>query len=128
MSGSPSPIFRFSYLRLWREAWGYATTGERRTIIFYHAMYAVAVAISLIQPYILGKLVNALQAGGPHLFYDAAKLLGIMVLTSFSFWCLHGPGRIIERKTAKSIYIAYITRCYACLAEKPLSWHQFLLF
>jgi ATP-binding cassette subfamily B protein len=117
-------LLNFSYVRLWREAWGYATAAERRTILLYHFMYVLSVSIQLMQPYLLGKLVNTLQKGGPTLFHDAAAVLVLIVLAQFGNWAFHGPGRILERRTAKSIYITYTARCYARLAELPLSWHQ----
>lgn len=114
----------FSYLRLWQQAWLYATGKERRTIIIYHLMYIISVSIQLMQPYLLGKLVNTLQKGGPDLFHQALVLLILIVLATFGFWLFHGPGRIMERRVAKTIYIAYTAECYHQLAELPLGWHQ----
>ncbi|MFH1157495.1 MAG: ABC transporter ATP-binding protein [Pseudomonadota bacterium] len=124
LTSRPYAFWRFSYFLLWKEAWVYAGSGERRSIILYHLMYVVAVAMSLVQPYILGRLVNTLQTGGTALFHDAAMLLGAIVLAEVGFWVFHGPARIIERKAAKNIYIAYTTQCYARLMEMPLNWHQ----
>jgi len=119
-----SGIFNFSYFRLWREAWAYADAKDRRTVISYHLLYVMSVSVQLMQPYLLGRLVNTLQKGGPALFHDAMVLLVLIVLTTFGNWAFHGPGRIMERRTAKNIYIAYTARCYSNLTELPLSWHQ----
>ena len=123
LSHSP-PFWRFSYFLLWKEAWIYARSKERRNIILYHLMYVGAVVMDLVQPYIFGKLVNTLQTGGSALFHNVAILLGMIVLAEFGFWIFHGPARIIERKTAKNIYISYMTQCYARLTDMPLNWHQ----
>ncbi len=117
-------IFNFSYLRLWQEAWVYAGAKERRTIIIYHLMYIMSVSVQLMQPYLLGRLVNTLQKGGPNLFHDALVLLILIVLATFGNWAFHGPGRIMERRAAKSIFIVYTSECYKNLAELPLNWHQ----
>ena len=119
-----SKIFSFSYFRLWQAAWAYASGKDRRMIIFYHLLYIMSVSVQLMQPYLLGKLVNTLQKGGSDLFHDAMVLLLLIVLTTFGNWAFHGPGRIIERRTAKNIYIAYTSQCYSNLTELPLSWHQ----
>jgi ATP-binding cassette subfamily B protein len=117
-------LLNFSYLRLWQQAWIYADRKDRRIIIMYHLMYVVAATIYLIQPYLLGKLVNALQNGGPDLFHHALMLLIFIVLTMIGFWSFHGPGRIMERRVAKNVYIAYTSECYRRLTELPLGWHQ----
>ncbi len=51
-------------------------------------------------------------------------LLTLIVLATFGNWAFHGPGRIMERKVAKNIYIAYTAECYRRLTELPLGWHQ----
>lgn len=119
-----SRIRDFSYFQLWRESWPYAGPRERRTIILYHAMYIVAVAGQLLQPFLFGKLVNTLQKGGPTLFHDSLQVLGLIVSTTFLNWSFHGPGRVMEMNTAKKVHIAYTEHCYKCLTEMPLNWHQ----
>lgn len=114
----------FSYFKLWSQAWECASSADRRTILTYHVMYIISVAIQLTQPYLLGRLVNALQTGGPQLFHDALNLLILIVLATFGNWAFHGPGRIMERRVAKNIYISYTSQCYHRLAGLPLSWHQ----
>jgi ABC-type multidrug transport system fused ATPase/permease subunit len=122
----PRSLFnwKFSYFRLWREAWVYASAAQRRTILFYHGMYALAIGVWIIRPYLLGKLVNTLQTGGSHLFHDCAVILGQIFLCNLVFWSFHGPGRVLERRTAKQIYITYTDTCYTKLSELPLKWHQ----
>ncbi len=117
-------ILSFSYLRLWHEAWAYAGTKERRMIAAYHLMYVASVSVQLMQPYLLGRLVNTLQKGGPHLFHNALVLLLLIILATFGNWAFHGPGRVMERHAAKSIFISYVSECYRKLAELPLGWHQ----
>src|SRR4051812_25117235 len=105
-------LMNFSYWRLWQQAWICADSKDRRMIITYHLLYIVSVSIQLLQPYLLGKLVNALQNGGPDLFHQALVLLILIVLATFGNWAFHGPGRIMERRVAKNIYIAYTAECY----------------
>lgn len=119
-----SAVSDFSYLKLWRLAWTYATPKDRITIITYHLMYIVSVSVQLAQPFLLGKLVNTLQKGGPTLFHDALVLLAFIVLATFGNWSFHGPGRVMERRVGKSVYITYVSECYRRLSELPLSWHQ----
>lgn len=117
-------LFNFSYLRLWQLAWAYADGRDRRAIVIYHLMYIASVSIQLMQPFLLGKLVNTLQNGGPDLFHHALVLLILIVLATFGNWAFHGPGRLMERRAAKNIYIAYTAECYHQLTELPLGWHQ----
>ena len=117
-------IMNFSYFRLWQQGWACASAHDRRMIIIYHLMYIASVSIQLTQPYLLGKLVNLLQNGGPDLFHDVSMLLILIVMSTFGNWAFHGPGRIIERRVAKNIYISFTADCYHRLAGLPLGWHQ----
>lgn len=125
----PAPLNRlsplnFSYFRMWKEAFAYATGHQKAVILSYHLVYVAAVGIDLQQPRLLGRLVNTLQAGGPDLLRDAGFTLLLIVLCVLGFWALHGPSRVIERKIGQEIYIRFITDAYARIAEMPLKWHQ----
>jgi ATP-binding cassette, subfamily B, bacterial len=118
-----NPLTEFSYFRLWREVWKYAD-GHKRNIIFYHLLFLFAMAFDLAIPWQFGKLVNTLQRADTNLFHDCVTALTIIILCHFFMWTLHGPGRVIERRTGQAIFIAYITGMFQRLTELPLSWHQ----
>ncbi|HRJ67151.1 MAG TPA: ABC transporter transmembrane domain-containing protein, partial [Alphaproteobacteria bacterium] len=115
--------WNFSYIRLWRECWQYAA-GQRSVILTYHLMYVFAIAFELATPYLLGELVNTLQKADDRLFFDCAKYLGLIIVCHFLMWTLHGPARVMERRSAQVVYVNYITRMFERLAELPLGWHQ----
>ncbi|TAL31991.1 MAG: ABC transporter ATP-binding protein [Alphaproteobacteria bacterium] len=118
-----SPLFSFSYLRLWRETWKYAD-GQKRNIAFYHFLYLFAMAFDLAIPWLFGKLINTLQSAGPQLLHDCTQYLVTIILCHFFMWLFHGPGRIIERRCGQVIFIQYIMSMFRKLTDLPLSWHQ----
>jgi ABC-type multidrug transport system fused ATPase/permease subunit len=114
----------FSWLLMWKQAFAYASARQKAAIFAYHLFFVGATWFDLQQPRLMGMLVNALQAGGPELLANAARILGLIVLCSLGAWALHGPARVVERRVAQEIYIRYVTSAYAKVVELPLKWHQ----
>lgn len=118
-----SPL-QFSYIRMWREVASYASRRQKLIILAYHFVYLVAIGFNLLQPYLLGKLVNVLQAGGADVFQESLRYISLIIMASMGFWVFHGPARVIERRVAQQIYMHYLTVSYQRVTEMPIKWHQ----
>lgn len=119
-------------ITLIKTGWAYA--GNRRhLIVIYLVMFALAQAIALAEPYVIGKLLNCLQTSltGPnaaaareHTLHQVYGYLGIMFLVQIGFWAFHGPGRLIERNVAYHIKADYKSHMFRMVTELPLQWHR----
>lgn len=110
---------------LTRTAWTYARE-QRSRFVFYIILSAASIAVSLLDPIIIGKLLNRLQQpnSGSDLLYDAVFYLSLYLLTTFLFWCLHGPSRVMERDVAFHIRTNYQMDLFHKLTALPLRWHK----
>lgn len=97
--------------------------GERRFFVGAVLLLVAAQAVLLAVPLISAKALNALQLHGRDGLADAGFWLGAVLLVAVASWCLHGPGRILERRAALTVR----RRMSATLTERlfslPLSWH-----
>lgn len=111
-------------LYLFQKMWVYAR-GNRRNVVLYIGMSASAHLLSGLEPLIIGLLLNALQTGGvhpeavPRLFF----LLFLLVLLELSFWALHGPSRIMERRNAFIVRQNYKNFLLRGTMALPIEWH-----
>ncbi|MCC7527541.1 MAG: ABC transporter ATP-binding protein [Candidatus Melainabacteria bacterium] len=114
---------------------GWAYAGKHRSIIvLYTVMFALAQAMMLAEPYIIGKLINCLQAGvtgaatgtakHDHLMDQVKFYLLIYFVTQVGFWVFHGPGRLLERFVAFNMKAAYKGKLFSTLTRLPLKWHR----
>ncbi|MBL1147564.1 MAG: ABC transporter ATP-binding protein [Pseudomonadota bacterium] len=111
------------YWRLISGCWTYAGD-ERKRVVQYYVMFILANAIFMTQPYVLGELINALQAGGDEILKQSLFWLTLYVLGTFGFWLFHGPGRCIERMTAYTIKKNFNLKFYDYITRLPLHWHH----
>jgi ATP-binding cassette, subfamily B, bacterial len=114
---------------------GWAYAGKYRSVILlYTVMFALAQAMMLAEPYIIGKLINCIQAGvtgvatgsisRDHLMDQVKMYLLIYFVTQVGFWVFHGPGRLLERFVAFNMKAAYKGKLFATLTKLPLKWHR----
>jgi ABC-type multidrug transport system fused ATPase/permease subunit len=110
-------------LHLYRDLWG-LIRGERRVFIGAVLLLVSAQVTLLAVPYASGRALNALQLRGLDGLRDAGFWLSMALLVAAGSWVLHGPGRILERRTALTIR----RRRAALLTDRvfslPLSWHE----
>ena len=111
------------YFQMVRTAWQNA--GERRPrMALAYALFIAANLILSLQPVALAYIINAAQQGGEEgmnkALHGALFYAGITV----AFWILHGPARVMERRTAFVIYRNFVTSLYAKVTQMPLRWHQ----
>jgi len=93
-------------------------------------IFALAQVVSLCEPYVIGKLLNAVQedvaahAAGAKIFHDTCYYLALFFAIKMGFWMFHGPGRVLERITQFHIQVAYKSQMFQILTELPLQWHR----
>jgi ATP-binding cassette subfamily B protein len=120
-----NPIF-FLIERAWRYAAGY-----RKAILLYALLLAGATIVTLCEPYVIGRALNAVQADATGATKAGAKLweaisvnlylyFGIQVV----FWLLHGPARVLERYCAFHIKAAYKQHLFSVVTHLPIQWHR----
>jgi ABC-type multidrug transport system fused ATPase/permease subunit len=114
---------------LFTTGWRYA--GKFRPLmILTFFIFAMAQVVSLCEPYVIGKLLNAVQEDvashvvGAKLYSDACYWLWLFFAIKMGFWVFHGPGRVIERYTQFNIQAAFRGRLFQILTELPMQWHR----
>jgi ATP-binding cassette, subfamily B, bacterial len=110
----------------WRFAGSY-----RPLFVLYLAMFAAAQAISLCEPYIIGKIINCVQTSADKGFKDWTVLMNEInvyllwfLALQIAFWAFHGPGRCIERVVAFQIRTSYKSHMFNMVTQRSLSWHR----
>lgn len=118
LTGSPA-------IYLARRAWSQAR-GHRRRMVLYVSMFLVAQAFSFAQPYVIGRLLNAVQLNGTsagllrEVYVFAAAYFGI----ELGFWLFHAPARCIERSVAFEVRAGYKSTLFYQGTQLPLQWHR----
>lgn len=113
-------------------ATGWRFAGKLRpVVIVYLIMFALAQAINLAEPMVIGKLINAVQKSATQGFKDHQALIGEIntclfwyFLIQIGFWAFHGPGRVIERYVAFHMKVNYKGHMFAMVTRMPLQWHR----
>ncbi|HEY9791530.1 MAG TPA: ABC transporter ATP-binding protein [Candidatus Obscuribacterales bacterium] len=110
--------------------WQYAGK-HRKNIIFYAVLLAGATVVSLCEPYVIGRALNAVQTdnvtstgGGAKLWHDVSTSLYLYFLIQLVFWLFHGPARVIERYCAFHIKAAYKEHLFSVVTSLPVQWHR----
>src|SRR5258708_5504679 len=92
---------------LFRRTWEYAGPVRPRLVLIY-ALFLTANIITAFQPVVLAQIINTAQKGGPDVLRNALLWSAAYGLITFVFWGLHGPARVIERRTAFVIYRNFV--------------------
>lgn len=106
--------------------WQYAGS-HRWIIIVCWIMHACAQAALLIEPYLLGQLINTVQVGTKapsDLIQDIIKTLALYFLMQVVFWVFHGPARYLEMIVGFQIKLNYRTTLFQMVTSLPLAWHR----
>src|SRR5579863_4634837 len=111
------------YFQLVRKSWQYSGGYHRQFVLFY-ALSIVANGAMLLIPYVLGRVFNTLQKGGPHMLADLAWWLAAYPGLNLVFWALHGPSRVIERRVAFRAKEQFVDDMYHKVKELPMKWHH----
>ncbi|MFH1802036.1 MAG: ABC transporter ATP-binding protein [archaeon] len=105
--------------------WGYL--GKRRKLfLLYIFLFAIAGAVSLLTPYVIGLIFNSIQqsiqtqAELSSLIFKIFLLLVIVVV----FWIFHGVGRVLETTTSFHVKKNYINDKIRVVLKLPIKWHK----
>ena len=119
--------------RLWlivRTGWKFAGK-HRRALVACTTLYMIAQAIALLEPYVIGLMLNAVQAdlsegaaGSARLFHDVLRYMMIFIGIRAAFWTIHGPTRLLERMSAFHICFNYKAQLYQNVTSLPLKWQR----
>lgn len=103
----------------------------RPAILGYTALFMLAQATALLEPYLLGLMLNAVQeditrgaAGNAQLLNDVLFYMSLFVGLKVIFWSIHGPTRLLERYVAFQITYAYKAHMFKAVTELPLKWQR----
>lgn len=106
--------------------WQYAGP-HRWIIITTYFMQACAQAALLVEPYVIGQLINTVQSqnkASHELVEEIVSTLAIYFLLQFVFWMFHGPARYLEMFVGFHIKLNYRTALFRMVTSLPLSWHR----
>lgn len=107
------------YFNMWRHA---ASARFRLGIAWL--MLIGAALMELVSPWLGAQALNELQKNGTQALSTAAYY-GVAILAAAAVaWSLHGPARVIERRTALVVRKNFIDALYAKLMRLPLAWHD----
>lgn len=117
--------------RLWlilRTGWRFAGN-YRIAMLACTALFMLAQAIGLLEPYIIGLMLNAVQSdlsigAAAHLLHDVIWYSALFFLIKLGFWSIHGPTRLLERYIAFQICFAYKAYLFQCVTQLPLKWQR----
>jgi ATP-binding cassette, subfamily B, bacterial len=113
------------FIALASALWRYAR-GRRPVVVLYALMFVAANIINLLQPLVIGRLLNDVQRatldGDP--FRGMAWLFLALVGLEVGFWVLHGPARVLENLTAFHVRRAMKDRLFRVVTSLPVQWHK----
>lgn len=112
-----------SYALLYRHLWRFAE-GARLRLLLATALLVSSQILKLGVPYLAGQAINAIQAGGDRMLWNAGSYIAAVLGAFVASWMLHGPGRIIERSVGVHVRTRVADALYARASRLPLAWHN----
>lgn len=112
-----------AYIFLVRQCFAYAGAWKK-TFARALMMLTAAHMFWLFRPLVLAAIINTLQQGGPDVFINVCKWLGVYAIVECTPWLVWKPARQMERASAFQMRRALINRFYGILQGLPIAWHQ----
>lgn len=105
--------------------WRYSR-GRRRILILYISMFVMANIILLLEPYVIGQVLNAVQQAGTidHPLQTIIRSLLLILGLNLAFWVFHGPARVMEISQGYYANNAFVNRLYRIITSLPAQWHK----
>ena len=121
---SPRKKFEEPVSFLFKKMWRFAK-GHRHLVVLFLVMSLVANVLTLMQPLVLGELLNEIQRNGfgEHNIWYLTLVIFALLALNLSFWAFHGPGRVIENVTAFRTERNYRQYLISGVLGLGLSWH-----
>ena len=104
--------------------WHYSK-GNRRNVVKYAILSAMATLVGALDPIIVGIFLNSVQTDGinagtlPRLIL----LLCLLPLFEILFWVFHGPSRVLESSNAFFVRSNYKNYLLIGTMNLPIEWH-----
>ncbi len=114
---------RKQYLHLLAQTWRFAEE-ERWKLVLTTFMFVVGNGILMLEPYVLGLVLNTVQQGGPDMLRNLFFMLLLYSSVTFGFWIFHGPARIMERRVSFVVTTNLRKKLFQIALQKPLKWHK----
>ena len=112
-----------------RKDWEFSA-GNRRKVVIFLMLFALANLVVFFEPIILAQVVNILQfdiAKHGFVTYDGfthiCKWLSLMVISKLVFWACHGPARILEQNNAFLAKASFRRSILDGILHFPMQWH-----
>ncbi|MDB4961962.1 MAG: multidrug transporter ATP-binding protein [Myxococcales bacterium] len=118
-TGSDAGGIRRLYSALWTHA-----AGRRGRMVVALALLVAAQVVRISIPWLFGCAVNALQTQGIEGVRRAGGFLLWMLAAALVAWAMHGPARIVERRTALFARERMADALFGRLLALPLRWHE----
>jgi ABC-type multidrug transport system fused ATPase/permease subunit len=108
---------------LYRALWRFAA-GKRHLLFISTTLLTLAEVTRLAIPWLAGQAINAIQREGAEGLPRAGMLMAAVFGVSVAAWCLHGPGRFVERSVAVRVRETLSDTLFRRLVALPLAWHE----
>lgn len=99
---------------------------RKKKFIFYISLFAIAGAIELMIPLVIGLIFNSIQeqitsnAELKHLIV----MISLLLVITIGFWMFHGIARILEELTGFHVNKNYINSKLRKVLALPVKWHK----
>ena len=107
-----------------RMVWRYSE-GNRRVVILYACLSALASAVWALEPLIVGYMLNVIQTKGFQ--GENARTIIALLFSFFAIdaigWGLHGPARMLEMRNAFFARANYRKHLLSGTLALPIEWH-----
>ncbi len=105
--------------------WRYADS-RRAVVVLYVTLFVIGNTVWLFEPYVIGKILNAVQQSeeDPSAASSILRSLAMLVGLSAGFWLFHGPARVLERTNAFHVRTAFKQHLFSVITALPLQWHK----
>jgi ABC-type multidrug transport system fused ATPase/permease subunit len=108
---------------LYRALWRFAA-GKRHLLFISTTLLTLAEVTRLAIPWLAGQAINTIQREGAAGLPRAGMLMAAVFGVSVAAWCLHGPGRFVERSVAVRVRETLSDTLFRRLVALPLAWHE----
>ncbi len=111
---------------------GWKNAGKYKgVVVLAFILFAGAQAIELVEPYVIGCLINSVQkhveshsSDSAGLAASISQLLLLFISCQVGFWAFHAPARLLERIAGFQIRANYRTNLFSVVTRLPLKWHK----
>lgn len=98
---------------------------RRSRVVLYVVLFGIANTLSLLQPLLIGHVLNIIQADGvswgnlPRIFGWLSGIVGLII----AFWMFHGPARVLENINAFRVRASCKKELLEGVMDLPAEWH-----